>query len=147
MTPTLDIRKAIVIGTIVLIVVSIAALSYPSIVTKRQDMATSNPPKRQDSDYAKLITDEFTAMKDSSQQPIFSIVSSEKLEDNWYKVTIENNVGGDQLYTLVHDAKYGPQGMSLVLPPSVHFSHKENLTSIFIPDKIIRKMNCAKEGC
>lgn len=147
MTPAFDLRKAIVVGTIMLIVTSIAILSLPSIIAKRQDMATSNPPKRQDSEYIRIITEKYPDMLDSSKQPIFSIVSSEKLDGSWYKVTIENNANEDQLYTLVYDAKYGPQGMSLVLPPSIFFTHRENLTSIFIPDKIIRKMNCAKEGC
>lgn len=137
----LPIRKIVTLAIGSLMVIGVVIGGISQLTDYYNSLDSSNPPARRDSEYTDLITEKFPDMDHPSVKTPFTIVAADELQDNWYRVTIENPHNQDKLYTLVYDPKNGAEFMRLILPPSVRFTPEENLTNLPIPQSVMEKMN------
>lgn len=134
-------RKIIIVTVVVILALIVTVAGINQALDAYNQSDTADPPQRKDGEYVRLITESLPDMRYPSGEASFSVVAADKLQDNWYRVTIENPQNQDKLYALVYDPKNGAEFMRLILLPSVKFSEEENLTNLSIPRPVMEKMN------
>lgn len=119
---------------IVLIPAVLISLFYWSYITS----PTDTPPNRKESDFLNLINRTYPVMaRDGS---IYSLKSVDHIDKKWYIFTLKSKQNEDLVHGLIQDTTNGPQGMKIVIAPSVNHSILDIPDEFHVPSQIIDKL-------
>lgn len=122
---------------ITIVCIIIAVIVAGIIVAKQYQSAQAE--KRTDADYALAITSVYPSMLDANNQPVFTVTSVARIQDNWYVVKIKSRTNGDVSRAIISDDGAPVKNLKLITGPTAALTGNNNTGDVVVPSVILKK--------